>query len=260
MVKRHILPWLFGVLTLCAWGQENPSVIAIDEHLGQTIPLETLFRDDSGQPVKLGQLIDKPTLLTLVYFRCPSVCSPLLNGVVDVLDKLDLKPGRDYQVLTISFNPQDTPELAREKKANYLKAFQNPFPAEAWHFLTGDPASIRAITGAMGYQYKRQGDDFLHPVAVMMLSPHGKIIRYLYGMSFLPFDMKLAFLEASQGRVGASSSKILLYCFSYDPEGKTYVFNILKVTGTLVLLILGIFGLILLIAGKRRRKEGEPAR
>ena len=236
--------------------QPDPQV-GIDEQLGKTIPLDLTFKDESGTDVQLKKLIDRPTLLLLVYYRCPGVCSPFLNGVVEVLDKVDLTPGRDYRVVIVSFNPEETPDLALEKKRNYLKMFHRPFPEDGIRFLTGSAAGIRGLTSAVGFLYKPQGEDFLHPVVMIALSPDGKIVRYLYGINFLPFDVQMALREAAAGRVGPSIDRVLLYCFSYDPEGRTYVFNLLKVTGTLMIFFLALFITWLVITTKRSRRLKE---
>jgi len=227
--------------------------VGVDEKLGDTVPLDVPFLDENGRKVLLKDLVDRPTVLSLVYFRCPGICGPLLGGISDVVDRLDLKAGTDYRVLTISFNPADTPELAIQKKSNYFKAFHKDMPLDAWRFLTGTPESIAAITGAVGFKYEPAGSEFIHPATIMVLSPKGKIARYLYGVTFLPFDLKMALTEAAEGRVGATINKVLLFCFSYDPEGKTYVFNILKITGIVTLLVVGLFGLFLAVTTRRYR-------
>jgi protein SCO1/2 len=264
-MKRWITLIFLSLLPGFLWAQSPPAdpsaqtgtSVGIDEKLGQTIPLDLVFNDESGRPVKLKQLVDRPTLLLLVYFRCPGVCSPFLNGAVEVLDKLDLKADVDYRTLVVSFNPAETPDLAAEKKRNYLKSFHPPIPETGMRFLTGSPASIRALTAAVGFRYKPQGDDFLHPVAMIVLSPEGKIVRYLYGIDFLPFDVKMAIHEASIGRVGPSIDRVLLYCFSYDPDGRKYVFNLLKVTGTLMVFFLACFVTWLAITTRRSRRQKE---
>jgi protein SCO1/2 len=258
-MTRQLAAMLLIIMALPVLAQSPPppsdEEIGVEEHLGETIPLDLIFKDEDGRDVRLGDLADKPVLLILVYYRCPSICNPLMSGVAEGLDRLDLVAGRDYTMITVSFDDREGPELAKEKKANYLKTFSRPFPPEGWRFLTGDTAAIRSLTGAVGFKYKRDGDDFLHPVTLVAISPQGKIVRYLYGMTFLPFDLKMAVFEAAEGRVGATISKVMLYCFSYDPEGKTYVFNILKVTGTLVLALIACFLLFLVITSKKRKKE-----
>ena len=259
-MRATLVSMLLAVLMLAAPAQliGPGEEIGVDEHLGDTLPLDLKFRDENGQEVALRQLIDRPTLLTLVYFRCPSICSPFLNGVADVVGKLDLKPGQDYKVLTISFDDREGADLARAKKETYLKTFRTPYPPEGWRFLTGDRTSIDKVCRAVGYRFKLDGEDYLHPVTMMAISPDGKIVRYLYGMSFLPFDVKLALLEAAEGRVGATMNKVLTFCFSYDPAGKQYVFNFLKVSGTLLLFGLACFVVYLVITSRKSRKEKEP--
>lgn len=235
-------------------GLDTTTEVGVDEHLGEIVPLELEFLDEDGVPTKLGDLIDKPTILSLVYFRCPSICTPLLSGLADVVDRIDLEPGEDYQILTISFDVRETPDLAKRKQANFLKAVQREISPEAWRFMSGDSASVAAVTDAVGFRYIPQGKDFMHPGVIMVLSPGGKISRYLYGITFLPFDVKLALMEASEGKVSPTIRRVLLYCFSYDPEGQTYVFNLLKVVGTLITVMAVGFVAYLLISSKRSRK------
>lgn len=230
--------------------------IGIVEHLGGHVPLDLIFVNENADSMYLNEIINKPTVLSLVYFNCPGICSPLLSGVVDVLDRMDLKPGVNYEALTISFDPNDTPELARDKKRNYFKAFRSgPFPEENWHWLTGDSLSIKKLTDAVGFKYKKEGRDYIHAGALIVLSGDGKISRYLRGIEFQPFDLKMAITEASQGRTGPTISKVLLYCFSYDPAGKKYVFNFMKVGGTIFIIFLIIFIAFLTI--KKQSKSGE---
>ena len=229
--------------------------IGIDEKLGQRVPVDLTFKAEDGQPVALQSLLGKPTLLTLVYYECPGICTPLLNNLTDTLDRLDLRPGVDYQVITISFDPRDTPALAEKKRSNYLKQFHKEFPALAWRFLTGDQPAIDRITEAVGFRYQRSGKDFNHPGVVMVLSADGKMMRYLPGIRFMPFDIKMAVIEASQGRPMPTINRVLALCFSYDPEGRKYVFSTLRVTGSVTLVMLGLFVAWLVISSRRYRKE-----
>ncbi len=235
-----------------------PQEIGIIEKLGDYAPLDLKFRNSSGDTVLLRDIIDQPVVVSLVYFNCPGICSPLLGGVVDVLDRMDLKPGKDYKSLTISFDPSDTPELAAAKKKNYLKSFRRgPFPEEDWIWLTGDSAAIHTFTDAVGFKYKRVGKEFIHAGTLIVLSKEGKISRYLRGIEFQPFDLKMAITEASQDRVGPTISKVLLYCFSYDPAGKRYVFNFMKVFGTAFLVFLAGFIVFLTYQTKYRSKKSR---
>ena len=226
--------------------------IGLIEKLGQTVPLDLIFSDENGNPVRLRQLIRTPTLLALVYYHCPNVCSTLLQGVAEVLNKLSAEPGKEYRVLAISFDETEKPDFARERKGIYLKMIEKTFPEEAWRFLTGNEENIRRLTDAVGFHFKREGQDFLHPVSLIILSSEGKVIRYLSGTGFLPFDLKMALLEASEGRVGPTIGKVARFCFSYDPKGRKYVFNTLKVTGIVTILFALSFVGFLIVRGKRR--------
>ncbi len=245
--KRILSLIVLLVVLGVATGQANPQSatqqeVTIVEHLGDFVPLDATFLDEDGDTVTLGQLIERPTILTLVYYNCPGLCSPLLEGVVDVLDKLDLQPGSDFQVITLSFNPVETPDMAKEKKANHLEAFERrEFPPSAWRWLVGDSANIHKVTEAVGFKYIPKDDGFLHPAAIIVLSDKGKITRYLNGITFLPFDVKMAIIEASQGRVGPTIAKVLQLCFNYDPEANRYVFNFLRVAGALVIFFTLVF-------------------
>lgn len=234
---------------------DHPSAekgVGIEEKLGQTIPLDLTFHDENGHPVSLKQLIHTPIILTPVFFRCPDVCSFLLFNLARGINRLASEPGKEYQVLAFSFDETEKPGLALEKKKMYLKMIEKPFPEEAWRFLTGDKEAIQRLTGSIGFHFKKEGNDFSHPVLMVILSPEGKITRYIYGTEFQPFDLKMALLEASEGRVGPTLSKVLRFCFRFDPKGRKYVFNTLKITG-IVTLVFAIF-LILFVVLKGKKK------
>jgi len=235
--------------------QKDQSGVGIDEKLGQTIPLDLTFYDENGQEVSLEQLIHTPTILAPVYLSCPDVCSLLLYNLARVLNQLPSEPGKEYLILAISFDEMEKPPLAYAKKKMYLKMIEKPFLEEAWKFLTGEQENIRKLTEAIGFHFRREGKNFLHPVSLVILSSDGKITRYIYGTDLLPFDLKMALLEASEGRVGPTISKVLRFCFSYDPKGRKYVFNTLKVTGIVTLLFALLFILFLVFKGKRQKPE-----
>ncbi len=238
--------------------QEQPkdlSGIGIDEKLGQFVPLDLTFRDENGNAVSLRQFIRMPVILTPVYLHCPNVCSLLLQNLADALDKLPAEPGKDYTVLTVSFDETEKPDLARQKKETYLKMIQRPFPDDVWRFLTGDKENIRRLTDAIGFHFKRVGEDFEHPVSLVILAPDGKIVRYMYGADPLPFDLKLALVEASRGRIGPTIAKVVRFCFSYDPKANKLVFNMLKVTGTVTLIFALSFILFLILKGKKLQEQ-----
>lgn len=243
---------------VCARGGTSSPPIGIEEHLGRRVPMDLTFCDENGATVKLGSLIKKPTVLSLVYYSCPGICTPLLNGKLEVLDRIGLAPGKDFLAITVSFDDRDTPKLARQKRDNYTELFSRPFPKEAWRFLTGDAQNIARLTEAVGFRYKREGQDFVHSGAIFVLSPDGKIARYLYGTSFQPFDLQLAITEASKGHTGPTISKMLLYCFSYDPQGRRYFLDITRIAGVLVILA-AVTAVTTLAAIARRRGPRDEA-
>lgn len=229
----------------------SKSEVGVDEKLGQTIPLDLTFIDEYGKPVTLKSLFTRPTILTLVYYKCPGICSPLLNGVSLMVDRMDLEPGKDYNIVTISFNPREDYIMATEKKKNYTDNMKKKIPGESWQFLTGDSASIAKITDAIGFRYQPQGQDYMHGAVITVLSQDGKIARYLYGVDFLPLDVKLALTEASEGRTGPTINKLLKMCYSYDPAGRKYVLDFTRVAGGGMLLI--IVGFVLILTLKKKK-------
>ncbi len=224
--------------------------VGIIEALGDTIPLDTWFLNELNDTVTLRQLINKPTILLFVYFDCPNLCSPLMDGVADVISKTDLQLGTDYQIITISFNTKDTPEKAREKKVNFVQKISKE-NQKHWMYLTGIQENITTITDAVGYKYKAQGLDFAHASAIIILSPQGKITRYLYGLSFLPFDLKMAIIEAQKGIARPTINRILEYCFAYNPASKTYTIQITRILGSFIIVIALIIFIVLIVKKKK---------
>jgi protein SCO1/2 len=233
----------------------DDGTVGLDEHLGAKLPLELTFRDESGQNVTLRELIDGPTLILPVYYSCTNVCNFLQGGLARTLPALKLDADRQYRVLSISFDETETFELAARYRKTYYDAIGAPYPEKGWRFLTGDAANIRAFTSAIGYRFRREGHDFVHPVASVVVAGDGTIIRYLYGTNFLPKDVTLALVEAGEGRVGPTIRKVVEFCFSYDPAQKTYVFNLLRVAATAV--ILTVFALFLFLLFGGRKKSGK---
>jgi len=223
----------------------------VNEKLGAQAALDAVLKDETGQDITLRQLVDKPTILTLNYFTCTGICSPLLNGLVDCLNQLELEPGKDYQVITMSFDPSDTPEVARQKRINYLKQMTRPFPPHAWRFLTGNAGETKAVTDSVGFIFRAIANGFAHPGVIVVLTPQGIVSRYLYGISFLPADVQIALQEASAGQVRPTVSRILAFCYSYDPQGRRYVLNITRLAGAAVLLFAAGF-VVFLLKGKSR--------
>ncbi|MEO6694945.1 MAG: SCO family protein [Ignavibacteria bacterium] len=265
-MKIHIKNYLLIIIALIflsdiLYGQEETDIpkveIGIDERLGETIPDGIFLTDEYGQQVNVKSLITKPTVFSLVYFRCPSICSPLLNGVSKVVDKVDLEPGKDYNLITISFDPTEDYILASGKKESYLNALKVKIPNDSWRFLTGDSINTKKICDVLGFKFQKQGKDFAHGASIMMVSPEGKIARYLYGTDYLPFDFKMAVTEATEGKVVPSISKIVKMCFSFDPDGRKYVLNITRVAGGGMLLLLGAFVIILNFKKKKIKTNSE---
>jgi protein SCO1/2 len=230
----------------------TPPELGIDQRLGQYVPLDLSLYDESGELVTLGDIVDKPTLMTLVYYECPSICNPLLGNIADVLRRLDLKAAEDYVVVTVSFDHTEAYELAAQKKKNYIATLPPDFPNQGWRFLTGDSANIGRLADAVGFSFQKEGDEFIHSIALIALSPDGKIVRYLFGMNYLPFDFKMALVEASEGKVGPTVSRLLQYCYSYDPEGRKYIFNITRVAG--VAGVISVVALFLTLTVRRKAK------
>lgn len=229
------------------------TAIGIDEHLDQYIPNDIFLTDENGQKVRMTDLIDKPTVINWVYYRCPGICSPLMEGLAKVMDQSDLVPGKDYQVLTISFDPEETIDLGIRKKTNYLNLVSKKDEIKkGWHFFVADSASIAKGTNATGFRYEKQGNNYVHAASICIVSPKGKITRYLNGITFLPFEFKMAIVESQKGLSAPTISKVLQYCFSYDPIGKTYVLNVTKIAGTVILFLAGLMFLYLIFKPKRK--------
>lgn len=231
--------------------EENKPVIGIEEKLEGILPDNIVLINEYGQQVNLKALVGKPTVISLVYFRCPGVCSPLLNGIVKTVDMTDFEPGKEYNLITVSFDPTEDYHLASEKKNSYLGELERKVPVDSWRFLTGDSINIQKVTEALGFRYQKKDKDYIHSAAIMVLSPEGKIIRYLYGTDFLPFDFKMAVTEAQEGKAVPTISKIVKMCFSYDPEGRKYVLNLTRIVGVGMILMLGVFVVLL----NRKKKK-----
>lgn len=258
MLKIIYIRLLAALFILGAFTAKAQEELGIYEHLDSYIPENLVFVTENYDTINLKQKIDKPTVIVPVYYECPGLCSPLLEGVADVISKAPLEIGKDYQVFTISFNPDEKTRLAKEKKENYLKLLKNPKgdAEHGWIFHTGDSSNIANLLNSLGYKVKREGKDWIHPGAIIVLSPDGKITRYLHGVYFLPFDLKMAVIEASHGQSGPTINKMLQFCFSYDAEGKKYVFNITRVSGSII--ILAALGFFFSLIFKTRKNKKQP--
>ncbi len=259
-MNRFFVPMLAAIALSAtpALGHETTATkadIALEEKLGQSIPDDLVFTDEFGNRTKLKDCLGKPVIFAPVYLGCTHTCPLLLSGLAQTLGRLEfIKPGRDFTVIALSFNEKDTPAIARAKKLNYIKSMERPFPPETWKFLTGDAANIKKFTDSIGYKFQRDGEDFSHPITLIVVSPQGKIVRYLEGLNFLPFDVTMAVNEAAVGRVGSTTRRALTYCFSYDPHKKSYVFNVLKITATVMVLFVASFLVYLVFTSKKKRE------
>lgn len=256
---RFFILFVLAVSQIALYAEDKIEVgIEHEKKLGTYLPLELEFTNSDGKLLKLSDIITKPTVLDLVYYNCPGICSPLLTSLSEVVDKTDLQSGTDYQLLTISFDPSETYDVASRWKHNYVSSLSSDFDSTSWYFMVGDSLNIAKITDAVGFRYLPDGDDdFMHAGALIMISPDGKITRYLLGTSYLPFDFKMAILEASKGIANPPIAKLLAYCFSYDPAGNKYVFEFNKIAGTAIFLGVGVLFLVLLVKGRKKTNTGD---
>ncbi len=242
----------------------NLSGVSVEQKLGAQVPLNTVFRDETGQNVTLGQYFKpgRPVILNLVYYDCPMLCTEVLNGLSSSLRMVTFDIGKDYEVVTVSFDKREKPALAAAKKKAYIQRLGRPGAEQGWHFLTGDQPSIDALTNAVGfhYQWDERLQQFAHATAVIVVTPEGKLSHYLYGVDYAPKDVRLALVEASHSKIGNPVDAVLLYCYHYDPRTGKYgavVSNIMRLAGVATILILGSF---LIVMFRREPKRKAQAR
>ena len=231
--------------------------IGFDQNIDQRVPLDTTFRDESGATVRLGDYFgSKPVVLLFAYFDCPMLCTQVINGLSSALGVMSLNPGKDFEIVTVSFNPRDTPATA--KKAVYLERYLRPGAAEGWHFLTGDQPQIDRLTKAAGFRYAWDAEtkQYAHPSGVIVLTPDGRLSKYLFGVEYGPRDLRLGIVEASAGKVGTPVDALLLYCYHYDPMTGRYglaIMRTIRMAGAATVLAIGAFILVMV---RRERKTG----
>ena len=237
--------------------------IGVDQKLGAPIPLDLAFRDEGGSTVRLGQYFTtgKPVVLSLVYYRCPGLCTMTLNSMSAAFKPLTLSVGKDFEVVTVSIDPKETPKLAAAKKAEYLKRYGRPGAEAGWHFLTGDEASIQALASAVGFRYVYQPeiDQYAHAAAIMVATPQGKLARYFYGIEYSARDLRLGLVEASGNKIGTLADVMTLLCYQYDPHSGKYsaaVMRIVQVGG--VLTVAGLGACLFLMVRRDRRAVAGP--
>jgi len=259
---------LLALLPLCARaddGKPKPVTpadvireVGFEQNLDAQLPLDAKFRDETGKTVELREYFGKrPVVLALVYYDCPMLCTMILNGMTGSLKAVNLDAGIDFEVVAVSFDPREGPELAAEKKQAYVKDYGRAGTEKGWHFLTGEPESIRRLTEAAGFKYywDEESQQFAHASGVMVATSEGRLSRYFYGIEYPPRDLRLGLVEASQGRIGSPVDTILLYCYHYDPATGKYglvIMNVIRLGGTLTVVALAAFILVML----RRERHG----
>jgi protein SCO1 len=236
--------------------------VGLDQKLNDAIPLDLTFRDEHGRTVRLQEFFrDRPVVLALVYYQCPMLCTEVLNGLLHSMKALPLELGKDFTVVTLSIDPRERPALAATKQEIYAGLYGKPRAAEGWHFLTGDEPEIKTLANAVGFRYAYDSatGQFAHPSGIMVLTPAGRLARYFYGISYLPRDLRLGLVEASQNRIGSPVDQILLYCYHYDPATGKYgllIWRVIQAAGALT--VAGMAILITLLF--RRENYGLPGR
>jgi protein SCO1/2 len=234
--------------------------VGVDQRLNARVPLDIPFRDEAGRTVMLREFFKKkPVILTPVYYECPMLCNQILNGLTGSLKALAFTAGKEFEIVTVSFNPQEGPSLASAKKENYVADYRRPEAAAGWHFLTGEPRSIAALTNSVGFRYAWDSStgQYAHAAAIILLTPEGQVSRYFYGIDFSPKDLRLGLIEASQNKIGTLADQVMLYCYHYDPTSGKYglaILNLIRLAGALT-----VGGILLLIFVVLRR-QGLPRR
>jgi protein SCO1/2 len=243
-------------------GLEPPfEEIGIDQRLNEMVPGDLVFRDETGREVRLADYLgDRPVVLVLAYYRCPMLCTLVLNGLASSLRALGLQIGSDYEVITVSIDPTETPDLAAAKKQTYVEEVGDAAANDGWHFLTGDQEPIRRLADAVGfrYVYDAETEQYAHAAGIMIVTPAGRLARYFYGIDFPPRDVRLALVEASEGRVGSVVDRLLLLCYQYDPATGRYgplTVRLVQAGGVLILIVLGTFIILMLWRESRSRKR-----
>jgi protein SCO1/2 len=262
-LARTIFTLALGCTTFAAAQIQSPektliSQVGIDQKLDVTVPMELAFRDERGNVVRLGDYFSqKPVVLTLGYYRCPMLCNQVLNGLLKSSQAIPLTMGKDYHAISVSIDPRETPDMAAAKKQQYVARYRRPGADSGWHFLTGGQSQIDQLASTVGYryQYDERTDQFAHGSAIMVLTPDGRVSRYLYGIEYHPTDLRLALVESSEGKIGSPVDQFLLLCYHYDPATGKYgllIHRVLKIAGTATMLLLGGF-LIRMYRHERRQ-------
>lgn len=271
MTRNHLI---VGLVLVCLPGLALPVTAAsdslppeldevgFDQRLGETVPLDLVFTDETGRQAELGTWFgDRPVLLALVYYDCPMLCPMILNGLTSALRPLKFDPGNEFEVLIVSFDHRETPEMAAESKTTFLDLYDRPGTESGWHFLTGDEASIAALAETVGFRfsYMSEVDQFAHAAGIVALTPQGQVARYYYGVEYSPKDVRLGLIEAADDKIGSVVDQVLLYCFHYDPTTGTYTavaMNIVRVGAAITVVLVGLF-LFIQLRRERHRAAAE---
>lgn len=252
---KHILTFIIASSGVFAqvqtgWRPTLLKNVGIDQKMGAQVPIELPFEDEAGRPVTLRQYLGKPVILALVYYQCPSLCNMVLNGVLRSVKNLKMTAGDEFDVVAVSFDPRETPEMAAAKKATYVKGYGRPGAAEGWHFLTGSQASSKTLAEAVGFHYAFDPvtNQYAHGSAIMLLTPEGKVTRYFYGIDYPARDVRFGLEEASNRRIGSPVDAVLLYCYHYDPANGKYglvIMNALRLAGLVTVVALATFMIVM---------------
>jgi protein SCO1/2 len=229
--------------------------VGFDEKQGQYADLNVKVVNEAGDTVLLKDVINKPTILNLVYYQCAGTCSPLMFGISKFIDEMDLQLGKDYEVVTISIDPTERINLGINKKTSYVSLMKKKEEAKNWLFFVSDSANIAKLTKSVGFNYEKVNDQFVHPTGLIALAADGKIVRYLRGIDFLPFDIKITLVEAAKGKIGPSINRLLAVCYGYDSKGNQFVFNVTRVSAIVILFIVIVVFLVLALSRLKIRKK-----
>lgn len=262
-----LVVFLIPQLAFAQLNREEPDALQnldVEEHLGEYVPLDALFANEKGDSVTIGDLLvdDKPVILNPVYYECPMLCGLVLDGVEKVVHELEWKPGKDFNIITFSIDPEENHQIAASNKAHIMSAMRDESIGDGWHFLTGNKTQIDRVVDAIGFKYKKiaHTEEYAHSAVIMFISPEGKITRYLYGISYDEFNVRNALYEAADGKIGNTITKVLMYCYQYDPDSDSYVpiaFNIMKLGGLATLIFLGIFLGPLWLRGRLKKSTSK---
>jgi protein SCO1/2 len=231
--------------------------MGVDEKPGAFVPLDLRFATETNDSILLRDAVKGPTILSILYYKCPNACNILLTSIATILRSYADKPATAPNVISLSIDEHETPADAMKARTIAFESIQKPYPADHWRFLTGSDENIDKVTDAVGFRFVKRGDEFDHPMCIIILSPKGKVVRYILGTDYLPVDVSMSLMEASSGTIQPTIARVLRACFSYDPKSHRFVFKVLQVSATVIISLLGAFIIYLIISGNRRRSRGK---